>query len=73
MEQTELLTLIEKCREGDPEVQEKQVVAAQNRVYYHCKKFLNNTEGSSSTPTAFIKLTTELRARKSPWPHGRGS
>lgn len=38
MEQRQLEDLICRSRAGDPKAQEALVEAAQNRVYYHCKK-----------------------------------
>ena len=38
MEQTEWIDLVERSRRGDPEARDALVRAAQNRIYYHCKK-----------------------------------
>lgn len=67
MEQTELLTLIERCRAGDPEAQEKLVVETQNRVYYHCKKFLKNEEDAQdATQDVLIAMITGLDKLRQP-------
>lgn len=67
MEQKELLTLIEKCRTGDPDAQEKLVVETQNRVYYHCKKFLKNEEDAQdATQDVLIAMITGLDKLRQP-------
>lgn len=67
MEQTELLTLIAKCREGDPEAQERLVVETQNKVYYHCKKFLKNEEDAQdATQDVLITMITSLDKLREP-------
>lgn len=67
MEQTELLTLIEKSRAGDPDAQEKLVIEAQNRVYYHCKKFLKNEEDAQdATQDVLITMITGLDKLREP-------
>lgn len=38
MEQEELLALIRRVREGDPEAQEGLIRETQQKIYYHCKK-----------------------------------
>lgn len=38
MDQTQLSDILAKSRQGDPQAQEALVIAAQDRVYYHCKK-----------------------------------
>ena len=44
MEQTEWIDLVERSRRGDPEARDALVRAAQNRIYYHCKKMLKHEE-----------------------------
>ena len=44
MEQEKLLELIRRSRERDLDAQEDLMRAAQNRVYYHCKKMLKHEE-----------------------------
>ena len=67
MEQAQLLTLIEKCRQGDQAAQEKLVVETQNKVYYHCKKFLKNEEDAQdATQDVLITMLTSLDNLRQP-------
>lgn len=67
MEQAELLTLIGKCREGDRSAQEKLVVETQNKVYYHCKRFLKNDEDAQdATQDVLITMLTSLDKLREP-------
>ena len=67
MEQAQLLTLIEKCRQGDQAAQEKLVVEAQDKVYYHCKKFLkNNADAQDATQDVLITMLTSLEKLREP-------
>ena len=34
--------VIRRCLSGDQQAQEELVLAAQNRVYYHCRKYTRN-------------------------------
>ena len=36
--------VIRRCLSGDQQAQEELVLAAQNRVYYHCRKMLKHEE-----------------------------
>ena len=67
MEQPELKALIEKCRAGDPDAQEKLVMETQNRVYYHCKKFLKNEEDAQdAAQDVLIAMITSLDKLREP-------
>lgn len=67
MEQAELLTLIEKCKQGDQAAQEKLVVETQNKVYYHCKKFLKNEEDAQdATQDVLVTMLTSLDKLREP-------
>lgn len=67
MEQTRLLELIEKSREGDRQAQEELVVATQDRVYYHCKKMLKNEQDAlDATQDVLIAMLTGLDKLKVP-------
>lgn len=67
MEQAELILLINKSRQGDPDAQEKLVMETQNRVYYHCKKFLKNEEDAlDATQDVLIAMITSLDKLREP-------
>lgn len=67
MEQVELIRLINKSRQGDPDAQEKLVTETQNRVYYHCKKFLKNEEDAlDATQDVLIAMITSLDKLREP-------
>lgn len=67
MERNELLTLIAKCREGDRWAQEKLVAETQNKVYYHCKRFLKNEQDAQdATQDVLITMLTSLDKLRQP-------
>lgn len=67
MEQPELITLIEQCRAGDPDAQEKLVTETQSKVYYHCKKFLKNEEDAQdAAQDVLIAMITSLDKLREP-------
>lgn len=67
MEQHDLINLIEKCRAGDPDAQEKLVIETQNKVYYHCKKFLKNEEDAQdAAQDVLIAMITSLDKLREP-------
>lgn len=67
MEQAELTRLIQKSLEGDRQAQEKLAEAAQNRVYYHCKKILKNEQDAlDATQDVLITIVTGLDKLREP-------
>lgn len=67
MEQAELLELIGKCRTGDRQAQEKLILLAQDRVYYHCRKMLKNEEDAlDTTQDVLIDLLSGLDTLREP-------
>lgn len=67
MERSQLITWIEKSRQGDPDAQEKLVRETQNRVYYHCKKFLKNEQDAQdAAQDVLITMITSLDKLKEP-------
>ena len=48
-----------RCLSGDTAAQEELVLAAQNRVYYHCIKMLKNEENAlDATQEVLISMLT---------------
>ena len=67
MNQEKLLDLIEKSKLGDRSAQEQLVMTAQNKVYYHCKKFLKNEEDAQdATQDVLITMLTNLEKLREP-------
>ncbi len=67
MEQTQLLTLIEKSRAGDRQAQEALVMETQKRVYYHCKKMLGHEQDAQdATQDVLITVLTSLDKLREP-------
>lgn len=67
MEQAELIALLERCKAGDQTAQEKLVVETQNKVYYHCKKFLKNEEDAQdAAQDVLITMLTSLEKLREP-------
>ena len=67
MEQEKLLELIRRSREGDPDAREELVRAAQNRVYYHCKKMMKHEEDArDAAQDVLLTMLTSLDKLKEP-------
>ena len=67
MDQRHLEDLICRSRKGDPEAQEALVEAAQNRVYYHCKKMLKqDADAQDAAQDVLIAMITGLDKLKEP-------
>ena len=67
MELQELLALIEACKAGDRQAQEKLVAEAQKRVYFHCKKMLKNEDDAlDATQDVLIVMLTGLDKLREP-------
>lgn len=67
MEQRQLEDLICRSRAGDPKAQEALVEAAQNRVYYHCKKMLKqDADAQDAAQDVLIAKITGLDKLKEP-------
>ena len=67
MEQEKLLGLIQRSREGDREAQDALIRAAQNRVYYHCKKMLKKEEDAlDATQDVLLTMLTGLDKLREP-------
>lgn len=65
--QTPLTDLIELSKQGDPEAQEALVLETQNKVYYHCKKFLkNDQDAQDATQDVLIAMLTKLDTLREP-------
>ncbi len=66
-EQGQLLEWIQRSRQGDPEAQEALILAAQNRVYYHCKKMLKQEQDAQdAAQDVLITMITSLDKLKEP-------
>ena len=67
MEQRHLEDLIYRSREGDSTAQAELVEAAQNRVYYHCKKMLKqDADAQDAAQDVLIAMITGLDKLKEP-------
>lgn len=62
-----MAAVIRRCLAGDPQAQEELVLAAQNRVYYHCKKMLKHEEDAlDATQEVLISMLTKLDKLQDP-------
>ena len=66
-EQSQLLEWIQRGRQGDPEAQEALIRAAQNRVYYHCKKMLKQEQDAQDVLLAMITGLDKLKEPAAFW------
>ena len=67
MEQTELLELIQRSRQGNMEAQEALILAAQNKVYYHCKKMLKHEQDAQDVLITMITSLDKLKESAAFW------
>ncbi len=59
--------VIRRCLSGEQQAQEELVLAAQNRVYYHCKKMLKHEEDAlDATQEILISMLTRLDRLQDP-------
>ena len=59
--------VIRRCLSGDQHAQEELVLAAQNRVYYHCRKMLKHEEDAlDATQEILISMLTRLDRLQDP-------
>ena len=59
--------VIRRCLSGDQQAQEELVLAAQNRVYYHCRKMLKHEEDAlDATQEVLISMLTRLDRLQDP-------
>lgn len=59
--------VIRRCLSGEQQAQEELVLAAQNRVYYHCKKMLKHEEDAlDATQEILIPMLTRLDRLQDP-------
>ena len=59
--------VIRRCLSGDQQAQEELVLAAQNRVYYHCRKMLKPEEDAlDATQEILISMLTRLDRLQDP-------
>ena len=59
--------VIRRCLSGDQQAQEELVLAAQNRVYYHCRKMLKHEEDAlDATQEILISMLTKLDRLQDP-------
>lgn len=59
--------VIRRCLSGDQQAQEELVLAAQNRVYYHCRKMLKHEEAAlDATQEILISMLTRLDRLQDP-------
>ena len=59
--------VIRQCLSGDQQAQEELVLAAQNRVYYHCMKMLKDEEDAlDATQEVLISMLTRLDRLQDP-------
>ena len=67
VEQEKLIDLLERSRQGDPKAQDTLIRAAQNRIYYHCKKMLKKEEDAQdATQDVLITMITSLDKLREP-------
>lgn len=67
MEMPSMSSVILRCLSGDQKAQEELVLAAQNRVYYHCKKMLKNeNDAMDATQEILISVLTKLDKLQDP-------
>lgn len=67
MEQEELLALIRRVGEGDPEAQEGLIRETQQKIYYHCKKMLKNEQDAQdATQDVLIAMLTGIDKLREP-------
>ena len=67
MEMPSMAPVIRRCLSGDAGAQEELVLAAQNRVYYHCKKMLKHEEDAlDATQEILISMLTKLDRLQDP-------
>lgn len=67
MEQEELLALIRRVGEGDPEAQEELIRETQQKIYYHCKKMLKNEQDAQdATQDVLIAMLTGIDKLREP-------
>ena len=67
MEMPSMSSVILRCLSGDQKAQEELVLAAQNRVYYHCKKMLKNeNDAMGATQEILISVLTKLDKLQDP-------
>ena len=67
MEQEKLVKLVEQARQGEASAQEALLAAAQDRVYYHCKKMLKNEEDAQdAAQDVLIAVLTGLDKLREP-------
>ena len=59
--------VIRRCLSGDQQAQEELVLAAQNQVYYHCRKMLKHEEDAlDATQEILISMLTRLDRLQDP-------
>ena len=59
--------VIRRCLSGDQQAQEELVLAAQNQVYYHCRKMLKHEEDAlDATQETLISMLTRLDRLQDP-------
>lgn len=59
--------IIRRCLAGDAQAQEELILAAQNRVYYHCKKMLKHEQDAlDATQEVLIRMLTKLDSLQQP-------
>lgn len=59
--------IVRRCLAGDAQAQEELILAAQNRVYYHCKKMLKHEEDAlDATQEVLISMLTKLSSLQQP-------
>ena len=67
VEKADVTKLLAGCLAGDRECQEQLVLAAQKRVYYHCKKMLKQEEDAlDATQEILIAMLTGLKNLREP-------
>lgn len=67
METARMAPIIRRCLAGDAQAQEELILAAQNRVYYHCKKMLKHEQDAlDATQEVLIRMLTKLDSLQQP-------
>ena len=67
METKNVVPVIRRCLSGDARAQEELVLAAQNRVYYHCKKMLRNEDDAlDATQEILLAMLVKLDGLRTP-------
>ena len=67
MQALEIAPIVRRCLAGEEQAREELVLAAQGRVYYHCKKMLGNEQDAlDAAQEVLIAMLTRLDSLRQP-------